>query len=73
MTITGIRRFYYAASLEQSVKALAAVPEALRPSVDITLLRSEAGSGVGERLMPSEQRLGDAATSVIAEWAASRA
>ena len=73
MTITGIRKFYYAASLEQSDKALAGVPQLLRPSVDITLLRSEAGSAVGERLMPSEQRLGDAATSVIAEWAASRA
>ena len=73
MTITGIRKFYYAASLEQSDKALAGVPQLLRPSVDITLLRSETGSAVGERLMPSEQRLGDAATSVIAEWAASRA
>ena len=73
MTITGIRKFYYAASLEQSGKALAAVLETMRPSVDITLLRTEAGRGVGERLMPSEQRLGDTATSVIAEWAATRA
>jgi len=73
MTITGIRKFYYAASLEQSDMALAGMPEALRPSADITLLRAEVGSGVGKRLMPSEQRLADAAAIVLAEWAASRA
>jgi guanine deaminase len=73
MMIAGIRKFYYGASLEQSDKALAGVPEALRPSVDITLLRVEAGSDVEEQLMPSEQKLADAATSVIAEWAASHA
>jgi guanine deaminase len=69
MQIVGIRRLYYAASLRQSAAALAA---ALRPAIDVELLRAEAGAPVHARRMPAEQ-LADADALVVLEtWAAAR-
>jgi len=67
MQIVGIRKLYYAASLKQSGVALAA---SLRPTIDVDLLRAEAGAGVHERRMPAEQ-IGDVdALRVLEAWAA---
>ncbi|WP_342364062.1 nucleoside deaminase [Terrarubrum flagellatum] len=62
MTLVGVRKLYYAASLDQSGPALAA----RMPTIDIPALRAESGSTLAERRMPSQQ-LKDAA--VLEAWA----
>lgn len=67
MQIACIRKLYYAASLKQSASALAA---ALRPPIDVELLRSEAGAPVTTRRMPSQQLADADALIVLETWAA---
>ena len=68
MQIAGIRKLYYAASLKQSAAAL---DTALRPAIDIEVLRAEAGAPIAARRMPTQQ-LADADALVVLEaWAAS--
>ena len=66
MSIVGIRKLYYAASLEQSGAALST---ALKPAIDVEMLRSEAGKGAHERQMPAEQISAPAALKVLEAWA----
>ena len=67
MQIVGIRKLYYAASLKQAGSALGA---ALRPVIDVDLLRAEAGSTVEQRRMPTEQLAAAEARTVLDAWAA---
>jgi guanine deaminase len=67
MQLVGIRKLYYAASLEQAGPALGA---ALRPAIDIDLLRAEAGSTLALRRMPSEQLASAESVAVLETWAA---
>ena len=69
MQIVGIRKLYYAASLKQSGPALEA---ALRPAIDVDLVRSEAGATVDARRMPAEQLGDEEALVVLRAWAASK-
>lgn len=70
MRIAGIRRLYYAASLEGSDRALGAVGPKVRPRVDAVDLRTEAGLPVEERRMPSTRLMDVGAMAVLDAWAA---
>lgn len=70
MQIAGIRRLYYAASLEGSGRALDAVSPKVRPRIDAVDLRAEAGLPVKERQMPSKQLMDADAVAVLDAWAA---
>jgi guanine deaminase len=69
MQIVGIRKLYYAASLKQSAAALGA---ALRPAIDVDLLRAEAGSSLADRRMPAQQLADADALVILKVWAAGR-
>ncbi len=67
MRIVGIRKLYYAASLEQAGPALGS---ALRPAIDVEQVRAEAGSTLIDRKTPSAQLGAADALSVLEAWAA---
>lgn len=66
MSIVGMRKLYYAASLDQSGAALAS---ALRPAIDVAKVRSEAGRAAHDRDMPAEQIGAEAALEILTAWA----
>jgi tRNA(Arg) A34 adenosine deaminase TadA len=70
MQIAGIRRLYYAASLDQSDRALEAVHPKVRSGIDAVDLRMEAGRAVEERRMRSVRLLDADAVAVLDSWAA---
>lgn len=70
MQIVGIRRLRYAASLDQSGRALDAVSPKVRPRIDAVDLRTEVGLPVKERRMPSAQLMDADAVAVLDAWAA---
>lgn len=70
MQIAGIRKLYYAASLKQSAGALGT---ALRPAIDVDMLRAEAGAPVTSRRMPAQQMADADALEVLESWAAGKA
>ena len=65
MTLVGIRKLFYAASLDQSGPALAV----RMPTIDIPTLRAESGSTLAERRMPSQQHKDREALDVLEAWA----
>ena len=67
MRIARIRKLYYAASLAQ---AGGAITDAMRPTIDVDDLRSEAGLPAHDRKMPAEQFADAAAMEVLNAWAA---
>ena len=69
MTIAGIRKLYYAASLSQSGAAFEGLPMSARHPIDVHLLRAECGALVGQRRMPAEQKLADDAVAILKAWA----
>ena len=70
MRIAGIRRLYYAASLDQSGRALGGVSPKVRPRIDAVDLRREVGLPVEERRMPSARLMDADAVAVLDAWAA---
>lgn len=68
--IAGIRRLFYAASLDQSGRALDPVSPAVRPKLDVVALRTQVGLPVEERGMPSTQLMDADAVAVLEAWAA---
>jgi guanine deaminase len=72
MRIVGIRKLFYAASLEQSGAAFDGLPVAARHPIDVDDLRREAGAPLAAREIPSEQHLADEAVAVLGAWARSR-
>jgi guanine deaminase len=73
MHIAGIRKLYYAVTLEQSRNALRNVSPRIRRSGDAARLRVQTGLPLAERDMPAEQRLDGEAITVLYAWASSRA
>ncbi len=69
MTLSGIRKLYYGATLADSAAALGTVPPTVRRRIDSLALRREAGLPPSERRMPSWRLAGPEAASVLAEWA----
>lgn len=72
MYIVGIRRLFYAASLDQSGAAFEGLPAAQRHPIDVAELRAEAGAPLQARLVPAEQHLSEAALVILRAWAAPR-
>ncbi|MFO1141655.1 MAG: nucleoside deaminase [Amaricoccus sp.] len=72
MTIAGIARLYYAASMADAGAAFTGLTAAERHPIDPAHLRSEAGASIDERHLPAEQALPDEAVAVLAAWAAQR-
>jgi guanine deaminase len=70
MHIAGIRKLYYAVTLQQSRSALTNVSPRIRRSGDAAKLRIQTGLPVGERDMPAEQHLDGEAITVLDAWAA---
>ena len=72
MEIAGISKLYYAASMRQAGQAFAGLTKEQRHPVDAERVRSEAGSPVEKRLMPSEQHMGEEAAKILQAWASAR-
>jgi len=72
MNIVGIRKLYYASSLDQSGAAFAGVTRAARHPIDVLELRAESGKPTAGRKMPAEQKLDAEALAVLEEWASTR-
>ncbi len=72
MTIAGIRKLYYAASLEQSGAAFATLSRAARRPIDVEALRTETGAKIDARRMPAQQALGDEAVRILEQWVANK-
>ena len=70
MRIAGIRHLHYAASLDQSGRALDAVSPEVRPRVDPVDLRHEVGLPVDKRRMRPTQFMDAEAVAVLEAWAA---
>lgn len=72
MRIVGIRKLYYAASLEQSGAAFEGLPVAARHPIDVEDLRAEAGAPLAQRMLPAEQHLASEAVDILNAWAEPR-
>jgi guanine deaminase len=72
MRIVGIRKLFYAASLQQSGEAFDGLPVRARHPIDVEDLRSEAGSPITLRQLPAEQHLAAEATAILSAWAEAR-
>lgn len=72
MTIAGIEKLYYAASLEQSGQAFATLTREDRHPIDVDVLRIETGSTVHGRRMPAEQVLRNEAVAILERWVAAK-
>jgi len=72
MQIVGIRRLFYAASLDQSTRALAEVSPAMRLGIDTADLQEQVGLPVESRRVPARQLLSREAVHVLELWARDR-
>ena len=72
MHIVGIRRLFYAASLDQSGASFEGLPTAQRHPIDVEALRAEAGAPLQARRLPSEQYLATEAVDILDAWARPR-
>jgi len=72
MHIVGIRRLFYAASLDESGAAFDGLPVARRHPIDVEALRAEAGAPLRARRLPSEQHLAPRAVEILDAWAGPR-
>jgi guanine deaminase len=72
MQVAGIAKMYYAASLAQSGEAFEGLTPAQRHPIDCDALRAEAGSTLGTRRMPAEQKMAPEAIAVLKAWANQR-
>ncbi len=72
MHIVGIRRLFYAASLEQSDAASGALPPKERHPIDVDALRAAAAAPVGSGALPTQQHGADEAVRILRAWAQAR-
>jgi guanine deaminase len=72
ISIVGITRMYYAATMSQVGRAFAELTSVERHPVDPEHLRSEAGALVEDRKLPAENRLDGEAAAILETWAAQR-
>lgn len=72
MHIVGIRRLFYAASLDASGAAFEGLPVERRHPIDVEALRAEAGAPLPLRQLPSEQHMAQEAVDILESWASPR-
>jgi guanine deaminase len=72
MSVVGISRMYYAATMAQVGRAFADLTSADRHPIDPDRLRSEAGALVSDRRISAEQHRASEAATVLEAWAARR-
>jgi tRNA(Arg) A34 adenosine deaminase TadA len=72
MSVVGIARMYYAATMAQVGRAFANLSSADRHPVDPERLRSEAGALVSDRRIPADQHRASEAATILENWAARR-
>jgi guanine deaminase len=72
MSVVGITRMYYAATMAQVGRAFANLTSVDRHPVDPDRLRSEAGALVADRRIPAEQHCASDAAAILETWAARR-
>lgn len=72
MHIVGIRKLFYAATLEQSGMAFEGLPVAQRHPIDVDALRAQAGAPLAARSMHAEQHLAGQAVAILRQWAEPR-
>jgi tRNA(Arg) A34 adenosine deaminase TadA len=72
MSIAGIRRTFYAASLAQSGEAFEGVSTVNRHPIDVEVLRREAGAPLDGRSTPYQQAMDAEAVKILELWAAPR-
>lgn len=72
MTIAGIGKLYYAASMDDADAAFASLTSADRHPVDAGVMRTECGAGTHARALPAEQAMSAEARAVLQAWAAAR-
>jgi guanine deaminase len=72
MSVVGISRMYYAATMAQVGRAFANLTSADRHPVDPDRLRLEAGALVADRRIPAEQHHASEAAAILETWAARR-
>jgi guanine deaminase len=70
MSVVGISRMYYAATMAQVGRAFANLTSADRHPVDLDRLRSEAGALVADRRIPAEQHCAAEAEVILETWGA---
>lgn len=72
MRIVGIRKLFYAASLEQSGAAFEGLPASARHPINVEDLRAEAGAPLQARRLAAEQHMSDEAIEILEAWSAAR-
>lgn len=72
MTIAGVERLYYAATMEDAGAAFDGLTSAMRHPIDARLLRAECAAPVHARRLPAEQGMAAEAAEILARWAAAR-
>jgi tRNA(Arg) A34 adenosine deaminase TadA len=72
MTIAGIGKLYYAATMDQAGAAFAELTPAERHPIDVDLLKAECGAAVDARRLPAEQGMAEEAGAILRDWAAAR-
>lgn len=72
MVISGIGKFYYAASMAQCDPIFGPLPMDERFPIDCDHLRAECGAAVDDRHLKAEQKMDAEAVDILKAWAAPR-
>ena len=72
MTIAGIGRLYYAASMDQAGAAFDGLTPAMRHPIDVGLLTAECAAPLHGRRLAAEQGMSEEAAEILHAWAAAR-
>lgn len=68
MEVAGIKRLFYAASMDQAGHAFANLTRAERHPIDVDKLRAAAGALVADRTTPHEQHMDTQAVEILTAW-----
>jgi guanine deaminase len=72
MTIAGIGRLYYAASMDQAGAAFDDLTPGMRHPIDVGFLTAECATPIHDRRLPAEQDMSEEAVEILRAWAAAR-
>lgn len=72
MTIAGIGKLYYAASMGDAGVAFAGLTPADRHPIDAEELQDACGASIHDRRLPAEQAMAEEARAILQQWAAER-
>jgi guanine deaminase len=70
LTVAGVPKLYYAASMEQAGGILSCLPISRRRPIDADLVRLEAGERIMKGRLSAEQHRDRDAVAVLKDWAA---